>query len=119
MPRITATSFQRNILLVRTLIGEIHRHVGHEKQVLKGIFAPLKEGLIEMIRAARARGIVRAEVDPLVAADLLGSMIFLEVLRRTSPFAPEYPKETYLECALDVFARGIEQTDAGGASSRP
>lgn len=100
---------QRNILLVRTLIGEIHRHGEHEIQVLKGIFVPLKTDLIAMIRDARDHGTVRAEVDPLMAADLLGSMIFVEVLRRTSPLAPEYPSDLYLHSAVDVFARGIEQ----------
>ena len=110
---------QRNMLLVRTLIGEIHRHVEHEKQVLRGIFAPLKADLITLIREARVRGVVRADVDPLIAADLLGSMIFLEVLRRTSPFTPEYPTQTYLESALDVFARGIEQPAHGAETPRP
>lgn len=110
---------QRNILLVRTLIGEIHRHVEHEKRVLSCIFAPLKTELIAMIHEARERGIVRADVDPLVAADLLGSMIFLEVLRRTSPFAPGYPADRYIESALDVFARGIERTGTEGAAPQP
>ena len=105
-----AELMQSNILLIRTLLGEIHRHSGHEKQVLKGIFMPLKTELITMIVEARERGTVRAEVDPLIAADLFGSMIFLEVLRRTSPFTPDYPTAAYLESALDVFARGIEQT---------
>ena len=100
---------QRNILLIRTLIGEIHRHGGHEKQVLTGIFMPLKTGLMTMIDEARTHGIVRAEIDPKIAADLFGAMVFMEVLRRTSPFAPEYPMEVYLESAVDVFARGIEQ----------
>ena len=99
----------RNILLVRTLIGEIHRHVEHEKRVLTGIFAPLKADLVTMIRVARERGTVRADVDPVVAADLFGSMIFFEVLRRSSPFVPDYPTEAYQESAVDVFARGIEQ----------
>ncbi len=110
---------QSNILLLRTLIGEIHRHVEHEKQVVRGIFGPLKAELVAMIRAARARGVVRADVDPVIAADLLGGMIFTEVLRRTSPFTPEYSTDAYLEGALDVFARGIEQTSAGGAAPQP
>ena len=110
---------QRNILLVRTLIGEIHRHVEHEKRVLTGIFLPLKADLITLIRAARERGVVRAEVDPLIAADLLGSMIFMEVLRRTSPFTPDYSTEIYLESVLDVFARGIEQASTAGMTPRP
>ena len=100
---------QRNILLVRTLIGEIHRHAEHEKQVLTGIFAPLKAELLATIGKAREHGIVRAEVDPVIAADLFGGMIFMEVLKRTSPFAPEYSTETYLDSAVDLFARGIEQ----------
>ncbi len=115
-----AELLQRNILLVRTLIGEIHRHREHEKQVLTGIFAPLKADLIALIREARERGTVRADVDPLVAADLLGSMIFMDVLRRTSPFTPDYPEETYLGSALEVFARGIEQpAGAEGAAPQP
>ena len=105
---------QSNILLVRTLIGEIHRHIEHEKQVLRGIFWPLKADLIAMIHEARERGIVRADVDPVIAADLLGGMIFMEVLRRTSPFPPEYSTEVYFEGTLDVFARGIEQTGQEG-----
>ena len=110
---------QRNILLVRTLIGEIHRHREHEKQVLKGIFAPLKTDLIVLIREAQKNGIVRVEVEPFVAADLLGSMIFMDVLRRTSPFTPEYSQESYLESALEVFARGIEHPSAGERPPQP
>ncbi len=110
---------QSNILLVRTLIGEIHRHVEHEKQVLRGIFGPLKADLVAMIHEARERGSVRADVDPVIAGDLLGGMIFMEVLRRTSPFTPEYPTEAYLESAVDVFARGIEQPGVEGAAPQP
>ena len=107
-------------MLVRTVIGEIHRHAEHEKQVLKGIFAPLKADLIAVIHEARERGIVRAEVDPLVAADLLGGMIFMEVLRRTSPFCPEYPPEVYRDGALDLFLRGIERAEAAeGGTPQP
>ena len=99
---------QRNILLVRTLIGEIHRHREHEARVLKGIFAPLKVDLMSTILTARDRGLVRTEVDPLIAADLLGSMIFMDVLRRNSPLAPDYSGQRYLETVLDLFVRGIE-----------
>lgn len=114
-----AELLQSNILLVRTLIGEIHRHTGHEKQVLKGIFWPLKADLIALIRGARDRGSVRADIDPVIAADLLGGMIFMEVLRRTSPFTPEYSTELYFDGAVDVFARGIEQTGREGTAPQP
>ncbi len=110
---------RRNILLVRTLIGEIHRHRQHETQVLKGIFAPLKVDLMAAIHLARETGVVRAEVDPLIAADLLGSMIFMDVLRRTTLLVPDYPAENYLETALDVFVRGIASGRAKKGASKP
>ena len=111
---------RQHIALLRTLIGEIHRHEEHEVRVFKGIFAPLKVGLIATIHAARARGAVRAEVDPLIAADLLGSMIFMNVLRCSSHVCPEYPNERYLDTALDVFVRGIEPfTSAPETASQP
>jgi AcrR family transcriptional regulator len=99
---------QGNILLVRTLVGEIHRHRDQEACVLKGILAPLKAALVLTIEAARERGEVRADIDPVIAADLLGSMIFLEVLRRSSPWStPAYSKREYVETAVDVLVRGI------------
>ena len=100
---------QGNILLVRTVLGEIHRHAEQEASALKGIFAPLKAALVLTIDAARERGEVRAEIDPVIAADLLGSMIFFEVLRRSSPrICPAYEKREYVETAVEVLVRGIE-----------
>ena len=101
------TLLRTNIPLVRTLIGEIHRHTEHEVRVLKGIFAPIKVELIAALHAARERGFIRADANPLIAADLLWSMVFMEVLRRTSSICPDYPPEQYFEVALDLFLRGI------------
>ena len=61
---------QRNILLLRTLLGEIHRHREHEARVLRGIFAPLKAELVTIIQRAQDAGNVRADVDPVVSADV-------------------------------------------------
>ena len=99
---------RRNILLLRTLLGEIHRHREHEARVLRCIFAPLKAELVTSIKAAQEQGIVRSEATPQVAADLFAGMIFVDVLRRSSHFDPEYPAELYLETAVETFARGIE-----------
>jgi AcrR family transcriptional regulator len=99
---------QRNLPLLRTLIGEIHRHREHEVQVFKAIFNPLKAEVIRALEAARADGLIRAELDPVVIADMFGGMIFIEVLRRGSSTPPEYPSADYLAICVDVFARGIE-----------
>ena len=107
-----------NILLVRALVGEIHHHGDQEARAFKGILAPLKAGLVLTIEAARTRGEIRPEVDPRIAADLLGSMIFLDVLRRSSPMSsPLYDKRDYLETAIDVLARGIEVASAQPATT--
>lgn len=109
-----------NILLVRTLLGEIHRHSEHEASVLHQIFAPLKAGVVLTIEAARARGEIRPEVDPVIASDLLGSMVFLSVLRRSSPWStPVYTQDAYLETAVDVLVRGIEIAPPPSPSSQP
>lgn len=98
----------RNILLLRTLLGEIHRHREHEARVLHGIFAPLKAELVTVIQEAQAAGTVRAEVDPVVSADVFSGTVFVGVLRQSKAYGPEYPAERFLETAIELFARGIE-----------
>ena len=99
---------QRNFLLIRTLLGEIHRYRKHEAQVLHNIFAPLKAELIATIQDARDEGAVRRGVDPVIAADLFSSLIFTGVLRGSKPFQPDYSPEQYRAAAVDTFVRGIE-----------
>ena len=100
---------ESNLPFIRTMIGEIHRYREHEIRVFKGIFMPLKAELLAALTSARVRGLLRSGVEPRVAADMYGSMIFAEVLRRASPHCPDYPDALYLETCVDVFARGIER----------
>ena len=100
----------QNIMLIRTLISEIHRHEEHERRVLTGIFAPLRAELIATLEAARDAGVVRVDVEPTIAADILNSMIFTAALRRDSPYPPwEYLRADYVKSCVDVFVRGMEQ----------
>ena len=99
---------QRNLPLLRTLIGEIHRHQEHELRVFKGVLAPLKVELLVALQTAQSSGAMRATIEPRIAADVFGSMIFTEIFRRASPSCPDYPVASYLEACVDVFARGIE-----------
>jgi len=100
----------RNLSLIRTLIGEIHRHQDHETTVVRGILLPVREQLIVLLGTARSDGVIRDDVDLPIAADLLGAMIFTAVLRRSSPCPPDYSQDTYLKTCVDMFARGIEKT---------
>lgn len=101
----------QNLPLIRTLIGEIHRHQDHNVEVIRGILLPVREQLLTLLESARRDGLIRDNVELPIAADLLGAMIFTSVLRRSSPCPPhEYTQEGYLETCVDMFARGIEKT---------
>ena len=97
-----------NMPLVRTLIGSLHRHGEHEMHVKRSIFAPLKAELLATMQAAHRAGELRPGIDPTIAADALGGMIFMDALRRSSPIAPDYPADQYQAACVELFVRGIE-----------
>jgi AcrR family transcriptional regulator len=97
----------QNFPLVRTFIGEIQRHHGCEQQVLKGIFRPLRTGLIQRLDDAKARGELRRDIDITILADLFTGMLFTGVLRRTSQLIKlEYPSAKYCQDAVELIIRG-------------
>ena len=96
-----------NLPLIRAMIGEIHHHGDHERQVFKAISRPLREALIGRLESAVAAGQVPAPVNPVVLADLFNGMIFTGVLRRASPHVKqEYPTTRYRIAAVDLLLRG-------------
>ncbi len=100
----------QNLSLIRTLIGEIHRHQDHDLEVIRGILLPVREQLLALLETAHHGGLIRNDVELPIVADLLGAMIFTSVLRRTSPCPPqEYTQDDYLKTCVDVLARGIER----------
>src|SRR5882724_8443862 len=58
-----------NLPLIRTLIGEIHRHRQQErKKVANGIFRPLRIELIARLKQAQEDGKLRSDVSPVITA---------------------------------------------------
>jgi len=97
-----------NLPLLRTMIGEIHRHAECEHRALKGIFAPLRSALVERLGLARRAGELRPGLKPEAAADLLAGMIFSGVLRRSVKGLPRgYKDAEYQRAAVQVFMKGI------------
>jgi len=97
-----------NLPLIRTMIGEIHRHAVCQQQALKGIFWPMRAALVKRIRLACRRGEARGDLDPAVAADMLAGTIFSAVLRRTTPGRrSEYSASEYRDACVSVFLGGI------------
>jgi len=99
---------EANLPLVRTMIGEIHRHADCEHQALKGIFWPMRAALVERLRDARRKGEVRPGLKPAVAADLLAGMIFSGVLRSAKPVKTrDYGAAAYRDGCVEVLLHGI------------
>jgi AcrR family transcriptional regulator len=97
-----------NLPLIRTMIGEIHRHAVCQQQALKGIFWPMREALVKRITLACGKGEARAGLDPAVAADLFAGAILASVLRRaTFRKAREYAESDYRGAWVDLFLNGI------------
>ncbi|HEY4989965.1 MAG TPA: TetR/AcrR family transcriptional regulator C-terminal ligand-binding domain-containing protein, partial [Opitutaceae bacterium] len=97
-----------NLPLVRTMIGEIHRHAVCQHQALKGIFWPMRAALVKRIKIACKNGEARPGLDPAVAADLFAGTIFSSVLRRTTMRRrSEYSASEYREACVGVFLDGI------------
>ena len=97
-----------NLPLIRTMVGEIHRHAVCQHQAIRGIFLPMREALTERLRTACRLGEARQDTNPLVAADLFAGSIFSEVLRReTLKKQQGYSSAEYRKAGVDIFLRGI------------
>jgi AcrR family transcriptional regulator len=97
-----------NLPLIRTMIGEIHRHAVCQQQALKGIFWPMRAALVKRLRLACRRGEARRDLDPAVAADMLAGTIFSAVIRRTTRGRrSEYSAADYRDGCVGVFLGGI------------
>ena len=97
-----------NLPLIRTMIGEIHRHAVCEHQALKGIFWPMRAALVEQIRLACETGEAKPGLNPAIAADLFAGTIFSAVIRKSkASMRRDYSAAAYREACVDVFLNGI------------
>jgi AcrR family transcriptional regulator len=97
-----------NLPLVRTMIGEIHRHAVCQHQALKGIFWPMRAALVKRMTLACESGEARPDLDPAIAADMFAGTILSAVLRRTTVRRrSEYTAAAYREASVGVFLNGI------------
>jgi AcrR family transcriptional regulator len=97
-----------NLPLIRTMIGEIHRHAVCEHQALKGIFWPMRAALVERLRLACTKAEARPGLNPAVAADIFAGSIFSSVIRKAKRIRRrEYGAAEYREACVDVFLNGI------------
>jgi len=111
---------REHLPLIRTVLGEIHRHRVCEHQALHGIFRPMRAALVVRLQLARDRGEIAAETDPVIAADLFSGMIFAGVLRSGRPLAPlEYRTAEYSKACVNLFVRGLDPRAPAKAPAPP
>jgi AcrR family transcriptional regulator len=102
---------KENITLIRTMIGEIHHHEDHERQVFKAIFRPLRTTLLERIERAVKENELSDDTSPEVLTDLFSAMIFTGALRRCSSHIKiEYSATSYLNAAVNLIVRGAAKS---------
>lgn len=94
--------------IIRTFIGEIHRHHCQEEPVIKSIFRPQREKFMEQLKEAQNTGMIRKDVNLALAADQMCGMIFTNVLKQRIFTPREYSVEAYLEACVKMVALSIE-----------
>ena len=108
----------RNLSLLRVLMGEIQHFQEHEVKVIRGIFLPERQLMIDRLRAGQDGGLVRRDVDPVIVADQLKALVFMATLRCALPLPREYTDESYLDACVKMIVRSIE-VPARKVSPRP
>lgn len=101
-------NMKRNVSLLRVLVGEIHHFQEHEMKVLRAIFRPRRDKLVERLVAAQKEGRARTDFDPPIIADQLVAIIFMGVLRFEGPLCLEYTADAYLSASIQTILRSIE-----------
>jgi len=97
-----------NLPLIRTMIGEIHRHELCQHQALKGIFWPMRAALVERLERASKSGEARHDLNASIAADMFLGSIFSSVLRRSGPGVSRgYSLAEFRDACVEVFIHGI------------
>ncbi|SRR5579883_559958 len=94
--------------LIRTLIGEAKRRPEVAQGVIQGATQPLKEKLIAHLKNNQMQGVVRSDLDPILAVDTFTGMLLAGMLRRTMPFLSlSYDRDHYIATCVEIFVRGI------------
>jgi AcrR family transcriptional regulator len=99
--------------LIRTLIGDAHRHPEQAKKVIYDSARPMRQRLIDYLRARQKSGVVRRDLEVEPAIDAFTGMLLSGMLRRTGAAKMlEYTHEDFVNTAVDLFVRAISGSKA-------
>lgn len=109
---------QRNIALMRVLLGEVHCLGDQETEVLRRIFKPWKEELAARLREAQELGLMRAEANPVIIVDQLVAMLFMGALKAETMKCLEYDAAVYLRSCVETIVLSIQTPKTAGKRRR-
>jgi AcrR family transcriptional regulator len=103
-----AARLGRNFSLIRLLVGEVRHFQEHELKVMRVIFYPERQRLIECLRTAQEECWMRGELDPVIITDQIEAIVFMGLLRSSLPLPPAYSASSYLGACVETIVRAIE-----------
>jgi AcrR family transcriptional regulator len=113
-----ASLLGKNMDLMRVLLGEIQHFQENEIMVIRGIFRPQRQGLIDLLLGAQKAGLARKDVNPAIVADQLGALVFMWTLKCKLPIQKEYTARDYIDACVDTIVRAIEIPAPASKSER-
>ncbi len=100
-------SLLRSVGFVRTMVAESSQRPKQVQKVIHDAVKPLRQQLVSLFRDLQSRGAIRAELDYVVALDLLSGMLFANAIKPRLP-GSRYSHETYRRMCVEVFLRGVQ-----------
>lgn len=105
--KVYARKLIENEELVRTFMGELTRHLDLCKRLFAEGGKPTRQKFIDYLRAAKRKKIIRAGIDPTMAADTFTAMLLGGILRR--PLTdPQYDFPSYVKQCVKLYLKGLE-----------
>ena len=94
--------------IARALIGECRRQPVLSKELIGDGLEPLHRKIAAYLEQRKTEGVVRADLDAMVFAEVFTSSLMGGLLRRTSGFS-DMARESWLRETVEIFVRGIER----------
>jgi AcrR family transcriptional regulator len=105
--RVHVRMLRENEEFIRTFYGELNRQPKLCRRLFVQAGKTVRQKFIAYLRAAQKQGLVRADLDTVLAADALTGMLVAGVLRRPLT-EPQYSNARFSKSCLELFLKGIE-----------
>lgn len=99
---------ERREAVARIVIGEGHLLPKDIQDTIINVVTPMKERIADWLRQAQQNGLVRPEVDPMGAVEVLRDALHSAILRWSTFGSRSCPRDVYLQTLIEIFVRGIE-----------